>query len=171
MRTRNSLLLRPRQILVAASAGGHWVQIRRLRSAWVDLNVCYLTTSRGYRDEIEEENSNNDDCKIHYIAVDDANINEKHRLITQFIQILSTIIWIRPSVVISTGASVGYFALMVGKILGAKTIWVDSIANSDTISLSGQKVQPFSDLFITQWSHLEQVKPGGRDIVYAGAVI
>ena len=58
--------------------------------------------------------------------------------------------------VITTGASVGFFAILVGKLFRAKTIWVDSIANSESVSLSAQKAARHTDLFLTQWPHLAE---------------
>lgn len=52
----------------------------------------------------------------------------------------------RPDIVISTGAAPGFFALLFGKLLGARTIWIDSIANAEQLSVSGQKVKLFADL-------------------------
>ena len=70
-------------------------------------------------------------------------------------------------VVISTGAAPGYFALRVGKLLGARTIWIDSMANADGLSLSGRKIGPHADLWLTQWPHL--AAPHGP--FYAGGVL
>ena len=37
----------------------------------------------------------------------------------------------RPDVIVTTGAAPGYFALRFGKLLGARTIWIDSMANAE----------------------------------------
>ena len=60
----------------------------------------------------------------------------------------------RPDVVISTGAAPGYFAIRLGNLFGARTIWVDSVANVEELSLSGQKAGPHAKLWLTQWAHL-----------------
>jgi hypothetical protein len=74
----------------------------------------------------------------------------------------------RPDVIISTGAAPGYFALWIGRrLLGARTIWIDSIANVDRLSLAGAKAGRVADLWLTQWPHL--AKPGGP--AFAGAVL
>jgi hypothetical protein len=39
-------------------------------------------------------------------------------------------------------------------MVGARTIWLDSIANSDRPSLSGTFARPFASLWLTQWKHL-----------------
>jgi hypothetical protein len=40
-------------------------------------------------------------------------------------------------------------------LFGKKTIWIDSLANFDRISVSGRIASLFSNLILTQWEHLE----------------
>ena len=40
----------------------------------------------------------------------------------------------RPDVVVSTGAAPGYFALRFGRLFGARTLWLESIANVEELS-------------------------------------
>ncbi len=68
---------------------------------------------------------------------------------------------------ISTGALPGYMALRLGKLLGANTIWVDSIANVEELSESGRRIGNHADLWLTQWQHL--AKPEGPE--FRGSVI
>jgi len=42
----------------------------------------------------------------------------------------------------------------LGKITGAKVVWVDSITNVERISLSGRMVRYIADLFLVQWPEL-----------------
>ncbi len=78
----------------------------------------------------------------------------------------------RPHVVVTTGASVGYFALRAGKILGARTVWIDSIANAEAISLAGQRACKYADLWLTQWPELARPIDGiSRTPAFRGAVL
>ncbi len=72
----------------------------------------------------------------------------------------------RPDVVFSTGAAPGFFALFFGRLFGARTIWLDSLANVDRLSLSARLVRPFAKLWLTQWAEL--AGPDGPE--YAGSV-
>jgi hypothetical protein len=74
---------------------------------------------------------------------------------------------LRPHVVFTTGAAPGAVALVIGRVFGAKTIWLDSIANVETVSGSGRMVRHFAQLWLTQWPHL--ATPDGPE--YAGAVL
>lgn len=68
--------------------------------------------------------------------------------------VLKLLLRLRPDVVISTGAAPGFFAARLAKLVGARTIWLDSIANGEELSLSGQRAGRFVDLWLTQWEHL-----------------
>lgn len=65
---------------------------------------------------------------------------------------------VKPDVVVSTGAAPGLIGLLAGKMLGAKTIWVDSIANVEELSLSGRLAMLFADRTYTQWEGLARPK-------------
>ncbi|WP_169566125.1 UDP-N-acetylglucosamine--LPS N-acetylglucosamine transferase [Sneathiella limimaris] len=153
------------KIFAVSSAGGHWIQLRRMRPAWDEnCDVSYITTKREYEEETKMEGNN-----AQFYCLISANRWQKFRLILQLVSITYLIILKRPDVIISTGAALGYFAIRIGKLLGARTIWVDSIANADELSLSGQKVAKYADLWLTQWEHLAGDK--GQGPVFKGAVI
>jgi hypothetical protein len=73
----------------------------------------------------------------------------------------------RPDVIVSTGAAPGYLAIRIGRVLGVATVWLDSIANVEKVSLSGSRAGRSVELWLTQWPHLHQ--PQGP--WFAGAVV
>ena len=145
-------------VLCVASAGGHWVQLRRLAPAFDGFKVVYLSTDPGYENEAKP---------ARFYSVNDANRWDKIGLVKMGLRICWLLICIRPKVIISTGAAPGYFALRMGKILGANTVWIDSLANVDKMSLTGLMVAKYADLWLTQWEHLAQ--PNGP--YFVGSVL
>lgn len=150
-----------RTVLAVASGGGHWVQLRRVAAAFDGREVCWATTRRGYRAEVGDDR---------FFVVRDANLDTKLGLALLAIQMFWLVLRLRPSAVVSTGAAPGYFALRFGKWFGARTVWIDSIANVEQLSVSGAKIQRHADLWLTQWPHLaaegKEPKPH-----FAGAVV
>ncbi|HZW11195.1 MAG TPA: hypothetical protein VFF69_14935 [Phycisphaerales bacterium] len=136
---------RPR-VLAVASGGGHFVQLRRMRPAWEHCETHYLTTLPEYRAELEPG------ATLH--LVNDANRWDKAGVARMALRVLWTLLRLRPDVVVSTGAAPGYFAIRFGKLLGARTIWVDSIANAEELSMTGRMVRRHADLWLTQWPEL-----------------
>jgi UDP-N-acetylglucosamine:LPS N-acetylglucosamine transferase len=153
------------RVLAVASGGGHWVQLRRLRPAWEGMDVTYITTVPGYRDEVLRDATGAG--TVGFRLVPDANRWQKLRLVRQLLAILLVMLQVRPDAVVTTGAAPGYFALRLGKLLGARTIWVDSMANAEELSLSGQQAGRHAGTFLTQWEHL--ARPEGPQ--YRGAVL
>lgn len=89
-----------------------------------------------------------------HVTIPDANRWNKLKLLWMSTKVAMLVVRHRPSHIISTGAAPGYIAIRVGKMLGAKTMWLDSIANAEKLSLSGQKVGKHADQWLTQWPHL-----------------
>lgn len=147
-----------KRLLAVASCGGHWIQLMRLRPAFEGTRVTYVSTRASDRRDVAG-------CDHH--AVVDANRTTKLRLVAQLLQVGWIVLRARPDAVISTGATVGYFACRVAKLLGARVIWVDSIANAEQLSLSGRKAGAFADTWLTQWEHLA-TEPGPT---HEGAVL
>lgn len=131
----------PKKILAVASEGGHWIQLNRLAPTLDKFDTQYISTFK----------NNNDFFNKKYFKVIDANMNNKFRLIIQLFQVFLVIVKVRPEIVISTGASVGFFTVVIAKLLNKKTVWIDSVANGDEMSLSGKKVKQFCDVWLTQW--------------------
>jgi len=160
------------RVLAIASAGGHWVQLMRLRPVWEGLKVVYVSTSENRCREIAQEARNRGKQPPSCYSVVEASRWDKLKLIKQLLQITCILIKERPTVVISTGAAPGFFALRIGKWLGARTIWLDSMANAETLSLSGEKAHSCADLWLTQWEHLAgNENSAKRKPQYKGSVI
>lgn len=137
---------KPIKVLMISSGGGHWVQLLRLRPAFERCVVTFVTVSRSYQADLEPG--------ARLRTIPDASMWRKDRLLLCALCVGWIVLWERPDVVISTGAAPGYFAVRAGALLGACTIWVDSIANAEQLSLSGREAGKYVDHWLTQWPHL-----------------
>ena len=158
---------RQRRVLAIASSGGHWIQLSRLMPAWDGCDVTYATTDPGHRAKIDAAAAERDQPRPRYVTVVEANRWQKWRVVQSLFQMLYLILRVWPDVIITTGAAPGAIAVRLGGVLGRKTIWVDSIANAETLSMSGQKAGPHATLWLTQWEHLAE--PDGPE--YRGSVL
>ena len=137
--------VKKKKVLAVASGGGHWVQMLRIRSAFAECEVSYVSTNPEYAKDVEGR----------MYTVTDATMWNKLRLMKMFLEVALIVLRVRPDVVISTGAAPGFASMLFGRLFGARTIWIDSIANSETLSQSGKKVGRFAHAWLTQWEHLE----------------
>lgn len=135
----------PQKVLAISSPGGHFVQLTRLLSAFEGSDLVVASTHGDYASQVPA---------ARFALIPDASMSSKLGLIRLAWSVLRLLRRERPDIILSTGAAPGYFALRMGKWFGARTIWVDSIANVEELSLSGRQVGRFADLWLTQWEHL-----------------
>lgn len=145
------------RILAVSSGGGHWIQLLRLRPAFAGMEVTYASVGSGGAAEV---------APAAYCAIPDANRAQKAKLLMLLLRLFWLVVRFRPDVVISTGAAPGYFAVRIGRMLGARTLFLDSIANAEELSLSANLAKRHCDLVLTQWPALaEQDGPQYRGSV------
>jgi len=148
------------KIALAASAGGHLTQLLKLKNSWAGNETFLITTADFVRDNLTSA----DKC---YVV---AECNRNHPLLTlkALVQCTKIILRERPDVVISTGAAVGCISCLLGRILGADIIWIDSITNVEKLSLSGNIIRHLADLFLVQWPMLARRY---KNTEYKGALL
>ena len=134
------------RICLAASAGGHISQLLKLSQCWEGHRTFCVTTTKVVEEQIRKYGS--------VYIVGECNHQHPLRVLATLTRCLKAVVRERPDVVISTGAAAGCITCFLGKLLGAKVIWLDSITNVNRISLSGRLVRPIADLFLVQWRHL-----------------
>jgi len=160
------------RVLAVASSGGHWIQLLRMRPAWQDFDVAYLTTEASYKDQLRDDRGGAGGKPPRFYTVVAANRWQKFRLVRQLLKIVWVVLKERPTVICSTGAAPGYFAIRLGKLIGARAIWIDSIANAETMSMAGKKSAPHADVWLTQWENLEGAQETAhRTPEYWGAIL
>lgn len=148
------------KVCLAASAGGHLVQLLKLAPSWQQQETIFISTIDAVKKQLGSMGRT-------YIIGD---CNREHpirtaRVLWNSLQIIRRE---RPDVVISTGAAPGFLACFWGKLFGAKVIWIDSIANTKRLSLSGRMIRPMCNICLTQWEHLTDIN---KHVEFSGSVI
>ena len=73
----------------------------------------------------------------------------------------------KPELIISSGAAVAVPFFYLGKLFGAKTVYIEVFDRIDKPTLTGRLVYPVTDRFIVQWEDLLKIYPKA---VYGGRV-
>ena len=149
------------KLLAISSPGGHWIQLGRLCERLADrYDIVYAVPNTLF------DNAAGARARRSY-SITDASADDKWRLLPCAVQVLYILLRERPHAILTTGAAPGTVAVLLGKLLRIRTVWVDSIANVQRISRSGRMVQGRADVFLTQWEHL-RAEPSVR---HEGAVL
>ena len=147
---------RKANVLAIASIGGHWIELLRLMPIFKDNDVTFISNKENLKSTVDG---------YKFYTVPDANRKNKFDLILCTVSVLWFILLVRPQVIITTGAAPGLAAILIGRLLGVKTIWLDSVANADKLSLSGYIALRVADRVYTQWEHLST-----PNIIYSGNI-
>lgn len=150
--------MKQKKLLAVASAGGHWVQLHRMAPAFEAQQLHWISTSPGLAAKVDHGG---------FASVRDASMWDKPGLVLMAIQVAWQVLLYRPDIVVTTGAAPGYFAILFARLLGAKTIWIDSMANADEISLAGRRAKRWATHWLTQWPELSREEGPG----YIGSVL
>jgi UDP-N-acetylglucosamine:LPS N-acetylglucosamine transferase len=145
------------KVLAAASAGGHVVELLRLQPAFEEHELVYMSTMDTYNSTFKDHE---------YHKVPDFSQWNVWKIPSAAFKMYKIMSKIKPDVVVTTGAAPGVVALFIGKLIGAKTIWVESLCHAEKVSISGKLCKLFADRVYTQWKHLAQPK-----IIYAGNIM
>ena len=65
----------------------------------------------------------------------------------------------KPDVIISSGAAVAVPFFYLGKLFGAKTVYIEVFDRIDKPTVTGKLVYPVTDKFIVQWEEMKTVYP------------
>lgn len=68
----------------------------------------------------------------------------------------------RPTIIISTGAGAAIPTCILGKIMGARLIFIESFAKVEQTSMTGRIMHRFADYFFVQWESDLKVYPKAK---------
>lgn len=150
------------KLVVGASTGGHMNELINLLHAagdrWPVRPVAYVTTMNIGRGALP-------DASLPVHVVGEADRRKPWRSL-MVLGRTALVAWrLRPDVVVTTGSMpLALFAIWA-KCLGAKIVWIDSVAQVGEMSLSGRLTRRFADLTLVQWPDVAKKYSGTE---YAG---
>ena len=65
----------------------------------------------------------------------------------------------KPDLIISSGAAVAVPFFYLGKLFGAKLIYIEVFDRIDKPTMTGKLVYPIVDKFVVQWDEMKKVYP------------
>ena len=132
--------------LLVCSPGGHLVQMLSLEPSWRDLETKWVTLPGADVDYLLEG-------RDVVLGCGPTNRSLKN-LIRNFRIAWRTVRDYRPHVILSTGAALAVPFFVIGRLHGARCVYVESFTRVNGLSVSGRLVYPFAHAFFVQWPSL-----------------
>ncbi len=146
------------KIMLVASPGGHFVQLSLVSECLQDMDITVVGT---YEDKPSFMYGDR------YFKLSDFSRDNPYIAVKELFECLSIFKKTRPSLIVTTGAAPGLIMLLVGRLFGTKTIWLESIANSRKLSLSGKIAKGLGITVFSQWENVAKLS----NVEYHGRVL
>lgn len=142
------------KVCFITSSGGHLTHLIQLKEWWKDKERFWVT--------FEKEDSKSilkDEKK--YWCYFPTNRNIKNLIKNTFLSI-KILLKEKPDLIVSTGAAPAIPFFYIGKLFGAKVVYIEVYDRIEKPTITGKVVYPISDLFILQWEEQKKFYPRGQ---------
>lgn len=146
------------KIALVCSHGGHLTEMLCLMDAFENHEIFFITYN--------SQRANDIDYNVYQIENISYNIKN---LIISSIRIWKILLKEKPEFIISTGSEIAIPAIILGKILKIKTVYIESICRIKTKSITGIIVYTLADVFLVQWPEL--IKLYGKKAKFEGSIL
>ena len=132
------------RVLLVGSSGGHLTQLLALKPWWAGHERGWVTfdtpdATHGLADE------------QHVWWAFHPTTRNVRNLIRNFGLAVRVMRSFRPTSVVSTGAAVALPFFVLGRLMGARTVYIEVYDRIETPTLTGRLCRPFTDLMLVQW--------------------
>lgn len=139
------------KICLVGSSGGHLTHLYMLKPFWKNKKRFWVTFDKeDARSMLKRE-------KV-YSCYYPTNRSLKGLIINTIIA-FRVLRKEKPDLIISSGAAVAVPFFYLGKLLGAKLIYIEVFDRINKPTLSGKMVYPIVDKFIVEWEEMKQIYP------------
>lgn len=137
------------KICLVGSSGGHLTHLYMLKSFWQDKERFWVTFNK------DDAKSLLEDEKI--ISCYYPTNRSLKALVINTRLAWKTIRKEKPDIIISSGAAVAVPFFYIGKLFGARLIYIEVYDRIDKSTMTGKMVYPITDKFIVQWEEMKKI--------------
>lgn len=143
------------KLCLVGSSGGHLTHLSLLRKTFENYDRFWVTFDKS------DANTLLKDERVYHCFFP-TNRNFINLIKNTFLAI-KILLRERPDVIVSSGAAVAIPFFYVGKLFGAKTIYIEVFDRIDKPTVTGKVVYPVTDEFIVQWEELKKIYPKAKN--------
>lgn len=149
-----------KKVMFISSMGGHLNELLMLKKLF-DKYDYHIVTEKTKATTYLKKDYNK---KVSYLVYG----TKKLLLIYPFILLINSFISIflfmkyRPKYIVTTGTHTAGPMCCIGKIFGAKIIYIETFASINNGSVAGKLIYKFADLFVVQWESMLKIYPKAK---------
>jgi UDP-N-acetylglucosamine:LPS N-acetylglucosamine transferase len=146
-------------VLLVCSTGGHLLQLHALRGAWAGTSRAWVTF-----DKSDARSLLASERVLFAFGPTNRNVGNLLRNLKLALRVIRRL---RPRVLVTTGAGVAVPFCWIGRLYGARIVYVESLSRIEGPSLSCRLIAPVASRVYAQWPELAEAYGRAR---YVGSV-
>jgi beta-1,4-N-acetylglucosaminyltransferase len=151
--------VRPADMLLVCSPGGHLLQLHALAPVWRDHSRVWVTLAKSDSQSLLRDEE--------VVFAHGPAARSIRNLFRNLLLAWRVVRAVRPKVVLSTGAAVAVPFAWLGRLHGCRVVYVESLARTSKPSLSCRLIAPVANRVYVQWPELRAAMPKAR---YVGSI-
>ena len=157
---KGDVMKKQKKVLFISSTGGHLSEMLRLSPMFEKYDYHIITEKTKSNMGLLEKYPN----RVNFLVYGTKShfLTYPFKLLYNTIKSLVLYCKIKPKVIITTGAHTAGPMCIIGKIFGSKIIYIETLANSKTKTVTGRIIYHFADLFIVQWESMLKLYPKAK---------
>lgn len=152
--------MKKKRVMFISSTGGHFNEMSQLKPMLKKYDYYIVTEKTSDKMYLKDKYPH----KVSYLlyGTKDHMLVYPFKLLINCFKSLFIYIKVRPHVIITTGAHTAGPMCCIGKIFRSKIIFIESMANITTKTITGRLIYKFADLFIVQWESMLELYPKAK---------
>lgn len=157
--------MKNKKVLFISSTGGHLKELLQLKSLFSKYDSYIITEKTASTIKMKDEYKD----KIGYMifGTKDFPLTYPFKLLANCFISLYYFIKFRPQYIVTTGTHTAGPICCIAKIFRKKIIYIETMANCNTKTITGKLLYNIADLFIVQWESMLELYPNA---VYGGFI-
>lgn len=142
-----------KKVMFISSTGGHLNEMLMLKSMFKKYPFMLVTENTPSNKSLQTKYGKRN---VKYLIYGTRKhiITYPFKLFTNCFKSLYFYLKFRPKYIVTTGAHTAGPMCSIGKIFRSKIIYIETFANSETKTVTGNLIYKFADLFIVQWESM-----------------
>ena len=154
-----------KKVLFISSSGGHLDELMQLKPLFEKYDYKIIKEKNKASEKLKKEYGE----KLYFLPYSTRAKMLSYIFKYTFLCFKTVYLYfkIRPKVIVTTGTHTAGPMCVLGKILGSKVIFIETIANTNKKTATGRLIYPIADLFIVQWKEMLELYPKA---IYGGSI-
>ncbi len=152
-----------KKVIFVSSTGGHLTELLQLKELFCQVEATVITEKTKSNRNLGEQLP----CPVRYLWYGTKGHLLRYLFVfpANWVRSFYYFCLLRPDVIVTTGTHTAVPLCFIAHFFRKKVIWIETFANSQTPTKSGEMIYPIADTFIVQWEsmlkHYPNAKVGG----------